>query len=165
MCFGRTNAIVLLVESIDDWKNSGKLFIKQAENLQLLGLDLEWVDNGKAALMQLALPDGTCLLIRLHLLNGIPPELKDVLQRSDVIKLGVGIKQDGKKLLKDYGIVCNSWVDIRHIVKLRRPYIRKLGMGGIPQDILKITLDKDCTIRASNWEDGECDGGYSQRQI
>jgi ribonuclease D len=138
---------------------------EKAQDLQLVGLDVEWVDNGKVALMQLALPDGSCILIRLHLMNTIPAELQYLLEQTDILKLGVGIKQDCDKLFKDYGIICNSWVDIRYIVQSRRINLRSLGMGSIAKSTLNIDLDKDWRIRASNWEDGDCGGRYSQRQI
>jgi ribonuclease D len=165
MCFGRSEVVVSIIQSDEDWRTIGNLFAQRSSLYQILGLDLEWVDNGKVALMQLALPDGSCILIRLPFLTAIPDQLQDLLKRPDIIKLGVGIKQDCDRLYKDYGINCNSWVDIRYIVHSKRPGLKSLGMGSIAKQVLNITIDKDATIRRSNWSNGDCDGKYSQRQI
>ena len=130
MCYGRSEVTVSVIRSEQDCKNV-EHFIKSAKTHKILGLDLEWVDNGKASLMQLALPDGKCILVRLSLLFEIPIVLKDLLQQSDVIKLGVGIKQDCEKLFADYGISVRSWVDIRNVVQCKRDTIRTLGMASI----------------------------------
>ena len=165
MCFGRSEVVVLIIQSDEDWRTVGDIFIKRSRLYQIVGLDLEWVENSKVALMQLALPDGSCILIRLPLLTSIPDQLHDMLKRRDIIKLGVGIKQDCDRLYKDYGINCNSWVDIRYIVQSKRQGLKSLGMAGIAKSVLNITIDKEPTIRRSNWSNGDCDGHYSRRQI
>lgn len=165
LCYKRSKVIVTIIESEDDWRHMGMVFVEKARRLQLLGLDLEWVDNKKSALMQLALPDGSCILIRLSLLKSIPIELQDLLKNSVIIKLGVGIKQDSDKLCNDYGIICNSWVDIRYIIHSKYPNLKCLGMASIAKNVLNINLDKDMTIRRSNWEDGDFNGQLSHRQV
>ena len=165
MCFGRSEVDVLIIQSDEEWRTIGNIFAQKSRLYQIVGLDLEWVENGKVALMQLALPDGSCILIRLPFLSDIPDQLHDLLKRRDIIKLGVGIKQDCDRLLRDYGIICNSWVDIRYIVQSKRQGVKSLGMASIAKHVLNITIDKDATIRRSNWSNGDCDGKYSRRQI
>ena len=155
---------VSVIESEPDLKTVEN-FVKCAKTHKILGLDLEWVNNGKPSLMQLALPDGKCILVRLSMLKEIPSMLQQLLQQPDVIKLGVGIKQDCDKLLADYGVNVRSWVDIRHVVQPRRETLRSLGMASIAKTILYLNLDKDRKIRRSNWNEGDCDGQLSQKQI
>ena len=165
MCYGRNQVRVSIIQSEEDWNHVGMPFVKTAWHYQLVGLDLEWVEDGKAALMQMALPDGSCILIRLNLLQFIPAQMKSMLGSSNIVKLGVGIKQDCDKLYKDYGIICNSWADIRHLIQSKHPNIRSLGMGSIAKYVLNITIDKDRKIRRSNWEEGDAENGLSTRQI
>ena len=164
LCYGRSEVTVSVIESDHDLRNVEN-FVECAKTHQILGLDLEWVNNGKPSLMQLALPDGKCILVRLSLLSEIPNMLEQLLQDPDVIKLGVGIKQDCDKLLTDYSVKVRSWVDIRHVVQSKRQMLRTLGMATIAKTILDINLDKDRKIRRSNWNEGDCDGELSQRQI
>ena len=164
LCYGRSKVTVSIIESEHDLKTVEN-FVECAKTHKILGLDLEWVNNGKPSLMQLALPDGKCILVRMSLLNEIPSILQQLLQQPDVIKLGVGIKQDCDKLLADYGVNVRSWVDIRHVVQPRRETLRSLGMASIAKTILYLNLDKDRKIRRSNWNEGECDGQLSQKQV
>ena len=166
LCYGRDNVVVSVIETVDDWKKVEQIFIKSAVRFGIVGLDVEWVGKGKLALMQLAVPTGQCLLIRLNRLMEIPSELRQLLGGHEILKLGVGIRDDCAKLLTDYDTICHSWIDIRHLVRSKSPQCKKFGMAGIAQELLGITLDKDWKIRASDWEEGENkQGQLSQRQI
>ena len=166
LCYGREHVHVKVLETLEDWDKVSPSFIKDANQLGILGLDVEWVNSGKIALMQLALPNGQCLLIRLNRLNIVPDELRQLLSQNEILKLGVGIKEDCEKLISDYNCVCHNWMDIRYFVRSRRLHCKKLGMAGIAQEVLQISLDKDWRIRASDWEEGVTNNGkLSQRQI
>ena len=165
-CHGRKDVKVIVVETLQDWIEISPTLMNEVSKLQLVGFDVEWYNNGKISLMQLALPNGFCILIRLNRLKVIPSELKNLLADSDILKIGVGIKEDCLKLSSDFHCSCTNWVDIRHMVRSRRLNCRKLGVAGIAQEVLNLTLDKDWRIRASDWEEGmNKNGQLSQRQI
>ena len=166
LCYGRKEVNILVVETLQEWHKLAPIFVKEVNKLQLIGFDVEWYNNGKISLMQIALPNGNCLLLRLNRLKIIPEEVKSMLADSTILKIGVGIKEDCMKLRSDFDCSCRNWVDIRHMVKSRRHNCKKLGMAGIAQEVLNLTLDKDWRIRASDWEEGvNKSGQLSQRQI
>eukprot|EP01084_Bolivina_argentea_P265191 449414_1 len=86
-------------------------------NPYILGLDCEWVGKHKVSLLQLG-HSKLILLIRIHKLKTIPIELIGVMNDTKILKTGVGIYQDVKKLRNDYSINVNGVVDINNILPL-----------------------------------------------
>ena len=166
LCYGKQDVHVFVLDTLEDWQKVSPNFIKEVNELKIVGFDAEWYNHGKIALLQLATPNGLCLLIRLNRLTVVPDDLKNLLKSNYILKIGVGIKEDCAKILLDYNCECNNWVDVRHFVRSRRQDCKKLGMAGIAEEVLKLTLDKDWKIRASDWEEGvNKDGKLSQRQV
>ena len=66
LCYGRQDVQVHIIDSLQDWEKLSPNFIKEVNELEMVGFDVEWYNNGKIALMQLATPNGLCLLIRLN---------------------------------------------------------------------------------------------------
>ena len=166
LCYGREDVKIVLIETIEDWIKVSENVINHICESGMIGMDVEWYNNGKIALMQLALTNGMCLLVRLNRLKCIPDDLLRILQDQKILKIGVGIQEDCAKILIDYECTCRNWMDIRHLVRSRRQHCTKLGMAGIAQEVLSLTLDKDWRIRAGDWEEGfNKDGKLSPRQI
>eukprot|EP01084_Bolivina_argentea_P265190 449413_1 len=86
-------------------------------NPYILGLDCEWVGNHKVSLLQLG-HSKLIVLIRIHKLKTIPVELIGLMNNNKILKTGVGIYNDIKKLRNDYMINVNGVVDINHILPL-----------------------------------------------
>lgn len=90
--------------------------------LNFLGLDCEWVnekgrDTHPVALLQIATPLNDCFLIRLCQMKGtLPRILKEILEDRNILKFGVGIQDDAKKLNRTYGMNVSGCVDLRHVV-------------------------------------------------
>lgn len=113
----------------------------------VLGLDCEWVSQDRreveeespvcpVALLQLAFPHGRCFLIRLCQMNArLPDKLRDILEERNVLKTGVGIGEDAKKLSSCYGLVVQGCVDLRHVASRCRGYVQHcVGKGGTRAD-------------------------------
>lgn len=160
LCHGRANVRVL----VSDASTAGpcglgeqlKRFLTEERRRLLIGFDLEWVGSKKVSLMQLAFPDGTCFLVRLlgeDAAQKLPEPLIEMLGRPDILKLGVGIAEDVRRLRADRGLVCRGWVDVRHLARLHRPHLQRLGLAGIAKEVLGLTMDKDWRVRASDWEE------------
>jgi hypothetical protein len=88
------------------------------QNAGAVGFDLEWRATmkknqppGPVALLQLAVPDFVLLLHIFHF-DKIPEELIELLASRSVFKLGVNVKNDARKLHKDYGLVVNGILDL-----------------------------------------------------
>ena len=68
VCFGRPGSETVVVNSVEDWKKVEGRFLSKVDSTRMIGLDCEWITEdkavGKVALLQLALTDGFCVLVR-----------------------------------------------------------------------------------------------------
>ena len=78
-------------------------------SLLLLGFDVEWRPNyvkgavpNRVALVQLAEPGGEVVLTRLARAKTLHPAIVDLLTHARVVLVGVGVKEDVKKLTRDF---------------------------------------------------------------
>ena len=106
----------------------------------VLGLDCEWVSQERqgespvspVALLQLAFPNGTCFLLRLCKMEArLPDKLREILEDRNILKSGVGISEDAKKLNTCYGLVMQGCVDLRHVALRCQGYVEHcISEGG-----------------------------------
>lgn len=91
--------------------------------MNFVGLDCEWVNkkgqkSAPVALLQIATPLCDCFLIRLCKMgNHLPQTVRDILEDKNVLKFGVGIQDDAKKLSGMFGMAVLGCVDLRHVVQ------------------------------------------------
>ena len=91
--------------------------------MNYLGIDCEWVNtkgqvNAPVALLQIATPICDCFLVRLCKMEGQMPQiLEEILQDKTILKFGVGIQDDVKRLSAMFGINVWGCVDLRHVVQ------------------------------------------------
>ena len=112
---------------IDDSSSCDKLLqlhrSKYPFKMNYIGIDCEWVnkkDQKKApvALLQFATPLCDCFLVRLCKMDGQMPQIvKEILEDKTVLKFGVGIQNDAKRLLEMFGIHVRGCVDLRHVAQ------------------------------------------------
>ena len=112
---------------IDDASSCDKLLqfhrSKYAFKLNYIGIDCEWVNNEgqqnmPVALLQIATPLCDCFLVRLCKMDGQMPQIvKEILEDKTVLKFGVGIQNDAKRLLEMFGIHVRGCVDLRHVAQ------------------------------------------------
>ena len=83
--------------------------LSSSERGLLLGFDIEWRPNytkgavpNRVALLQLAEPDGDVVLTRLVDSTTLHPVIVDILTHESVVLVGVGVKEDVKKLGRDF---------------------------------------------------------------
>eukprot|EP00095_Tigriopus_kingsejongensis_P011431 maker-scaffold222_size251774-snap-gene-0.18 protein:Tk11431 transcript:maker-scaffold222_size251774-snap-gene-0.18-mRNA-1 annotation:"exonuclease 3 -5 domain-containing protein 2-like isoform x2" len=150
---------VTLVQTADEWEAVSPEVWSHVTAHPLLGLDCEWLSArqkgqgaSRVALLQLGLSHGHCVLVRLHRLERVPDSLSALLAAPECLKLGVGVLNDAQKLKRDYGVVVQGAVDLRGPARELRPQLRRLGLAGLAQAFLGVTMDKDWRISASNWE-------------
>ena len=159
-CDKSANSKVITIKANDDstWTEIQKL----AFTYRLMAVDLEWVQKSVVpiALLQLSFPNGHCYLINHH--QKIPNFVLDLFTNEQILKIGVGIlDEDLKKFKEKWSIEPKGLVDLRHVALKFYPNLNKLGVQSLTQTFLKINLDKDWRIRASNWENDP----LSDRQI
>ena len=96
---------------------------KSAFKMNYIGIDCEWVskkgqENAPVALLQIATPLCDCFLVRLCKMDGqMPQVIKEVLEDRTVLKFGVGIQNDAKRLLEMFGIHAQGCVDLRDVAQ------------------------------------------------
>ncbi|KAF8262327.1 ribonuclease H-like domain-containing protein [Lactarius quietus] len=127
-------------------------------------MDLEWpysrVDGiekeGKVALVQLCNVD-TILLIHVSKMEKFPQKVKELIESPKVPKMGAYIRNDGRKLFCDYGIISSNLIELgalageidHNFASARKRPIVSLAI--MVSDYLKKTLDKGSGARKSNW--------------
>lgn len=128
------------------------------------GFDVEWKPTfvkgqpqSPIALLQLAKED-QILLIQLSAMNEFPERLREILEDPHIIKAGVGIMEDAKKLWRDHGVSLLGAVELSH---LARSADSSRWAGGKSRELISLTrlleayrsrrLNKG-KARMSNWE-------------
>ncbi|KAF8587132.1 ribonuclease H-like protein [Ramaria rubella] len=126
-----------------------------------LGFDLEWrvifrkgATQCKTAVLQLS-DEHTILIIQLSAMKGVPPKLKTIIEAKEVIKIGVNILNDGRKLLRDFDIEPAGLLELSSLACLvdraRVPTKRMISLQRIVEMYTGHTLSKG-PVRISNWE-------------
>ncbi|XP_044168981.1 Werner syndrome ATP-dependent helicase homolog [Acropora millepora] len=161
---------------IDDASSCDKLLqshrSKYAFKMNYIGIDCEWVNkegqvNAPVALLQIATPLCDCFLVRLCKMDGqMPQTVKEILEDKTVLKFGVGIQDDAKRLWKMFGIHVQGCVDLRHVIQrsqLENEYqsCEKTGLNSLAEKILGVRMDKSWRISSSDWEADK----FTTRQI
>lgn len=113
---GSGNCKVVVVSSASDWEKIASDVWSHVRMFPFIGLDCEWVSMGgtpgPVSLLQIATHRGLCVLVRLCQLETVPQSLRQLLVDHDVVKAGVAILDDAKKLLVDYNIDLNGCADL-----------------------------------------------------
>ncbi|XP_005089945.1 exonuclease 3'-5' domain-containing protein 2 [Aplysia californica] len=154
---------VHVIDTPQQWDALYPQLVEQLSRQKVLGLDCEWVLKKKVALLQLATTQGLCVLVRLFKFDPVMPQtLVSLLSDKSIIKVGVAVNEDGKKLLQDYGLRVCGCVDLRHMLKrVRGVYTcTSKGLKGLAKGILDLDISKDPHVRCGNWEAEE----YSELQ-
>ena len=105
----------------DEFLQSYKL--RYLLKLNYLGIDCEWVNtkdqrNFAVALLQIATPLSDCFLIRLCKMDGqMPKSVREILEDETILKFGVGIMDDARRLSKMCGVDVSGCVDLRHVIQ------------------------------------------------
>lgn len=126
-----------------------------------LGFDMEWKphEDSKIAIIQLSDANSIILfhLSQMDLEGTFPAPLKDLLENPCFIKCGVGVRNDGYKLYKDFGIIGSGFLELSHLAIMVDkdkwdPSLRLIGLTKLSQEYLGKPLYKG-SVRYSNWEE------------
>eukprot|EP01084_Bolivina_argentea_P040807 75322_1 len=127
---------------------------------QIVGFDLEWKSKtvkdeiqSKISLMQIAFDNKLIILIRLHLLNNIPSQLISFLNDVTIIKSGVGIYGDKKKLFNDYNINIFGCIELNDIyISVNKQHDSFYGLQRFTKELLKTEMKYKNKINHCEWE-------------
>jgi len=128
-----------------------------------LGFDLEWRPNvikgqveNPVALVQLS-DMNTILLIQVSAMAEFPRKLKQLLGNPLIVKAGVGVQYDCKKLYADWNVTVRNCVDLslmaRCVDKTRWKgrYTDPIGLARLVETYEGYSLPKE-KVQRSNWE-------------
>ncbi|KAG6815861.1 hypothetical protein H0H87_010717 [Tephrocybe sp. NHM501043] len=128
-----------------------------------VGFDLEWkptftknTPENPVAIVQLA-NENDIAVIQVSAMSEFPTKLRDFLENPDVVKAGVGIQNDAKKLFKDWGISLRTCIDLSLLARCadnaqwKGKYRAPLGLARLIENYEFLTLPKG-RISRSNWE-------------
>ncbi|XP_055312173.1 exonuclease 3'-5' domain-containing protein 2-like isoform X1 [Sitodiplosis mosellana] len=153
------NQVIHVVNTVEQCQYSMKELKTHCDEYNVLGFDCEWnleQESGRksVALLQLASSRGLCVLIRLSELQYIPKELEAILEDASIIKVGVAPDGDAALLKNDYdGVRVASTLDLRFVAQeAKSSVMRKSSLAHMADEFLGVSLDKDPSIRCSNWE-------------
>ena len=146
---------IWIVDSAAQWDVVWPLLQKELHEMKVLSMDCEWYNwktERPVSLLQLSSCSGLVLLVRLMLLDYFPSTLTQVLEDRRIIKVGIAIEDDVKKLSADHGITVQGWMDLRNLALQENVIatIRGHGLAGLSKTLLGIELKKNKTL--SNWE-------------
>ena len=145
---------------------------KHFQNHKVIGLDLEWKPNATVgsgikknlSLIQLASEDRIAL-IHLAVFKGekpeelLPPTLKEILESTEISKVGVAIKADCSRVAKHLGVRVRGQLELSHLYNVvthsathpERVNKRCVALAMLAQECLQLPLAKG-EVRYSDWD-------------
>ena len=73
-----------------------------------------------------------------------------------ILKVGVACYDDAQKLHTDHGLCVRGCVDLRYIAARSKSFnIGIIGLKGMAEKVLQVTLNKSYHLRCSDWEADE----------
>jgi len=129
-----------------------------------IGLDCEWHPyrrNAKVALLQLCLrleserpcikgPKTEIVILRLSEMEEIGPTLRNLLGCSAILKVGVGIEEDRRRLENDYKLSCAGFCDMSKLA-VTMGYPKGMSLKNLTKKTSGVYLPKK-KVQVSNWE-------------
>ncbi|XP_062933266.1 bifunctional 3'-5' exonuclease/ATP-dependent helicase WRN isoform X2 [Cynocephalus volans] len=123
----------------------------------VVGFDMEWppiYNKGKlhrVALIQLCVSESKCYLFHISSMSVFPQGLKILLENKAIKKAGVGIEGDQWKLLRDFDIKLESFVELTDVANEKLKCTETWSLNGLVKHLFGKQLLKDKSIRCSNW--------------
>ncbi|KFK36274.1 hypothetical protein AALP_AA4G101200 [Arabis alpina] len=125
----------------------------------IVGFDIEWKPSrtkgflpGKAAVVQICVDNDYCHVMHIFH-SGIPQGLKDLIEDSTLVKVGVGIDGDSVKLFNDYGVSIKGIEDLSVLANKKLGGVwKQWGLASLTKTLVCKELLKPNHIRLGNWE-------------
>ncbi|XP_060237578.1 bifunctional 3'-5' exonuclease/ATP-dependent helicase WRN [Meriones unguiculatus] len=123
----------------------------------VIGFDMEWPPiykqgkRSKVAVIQLCVSESKCYLFHVSSMSVFPQGLKVLLENKSIKKAGVGIEGDQWKLLRDFDIKLESFVELTDVANEKLKCAETWSLNGLVKHVLGKQLLKDKSIRCSNW--------------
>ncbi|XP_060524210.1 3'-5' exonuclease [Cylas formicarius] len=137
-------------------------WLNQSEHQEcVVGFDMEWpfsfkMGAGKTALLQISPDLERCHLLHLSSMTKLPKALVELLHHPKLRLTGVNIKNDIRKLCRDFkefdaNKLLPNCIDLGVLASTILPVTGRWSMEKLVDYILKMRIDKNKKIRMSKW--------------
>lgn len=143
---------------VDEWIDDTERIHRRRLRHLIVGLDAEWRPcnsrfYNKVAILQLCVGH-RCLIFQLLYAHSIPQSLVDFLQNADYSFVGVGIRNDIRKLEADHSLSVANPVDLGEMAA--REYndssLRNAGLKNLARILLGMEIAKPKWITMGRWD-------------
>ncbi|XP_027364766.1 Werner Syndrome-like exonuclease [Abrus precatorius] len=120
----------------------------------VVGLDVEWRpfgENNPVATLQLCVRR-RCLVFQLLHSSHIPFSLLEFLRDPSLTFVGVGVYDDGVKLLNDYGLEVYRTVDLGKLAMSKLRLTHYPGLKFLALQVLSVDIVKPKNVTLSRWD-------------
>eukprot|EP00808_Paulinella_micropora_P005577 g63230.t1 len=146
-----------------EWKPTYQRGGSQYAHIYVVGLDMEWkptyqrgFQSNPVALVQVC-NESLALLMRVRSFKSLPPALVELLQHPQLLKAGVGVHEDVRKLQSSFPgnvISAQGVLDVAsgfHAV-CPEQYHKGIGLAKLLSLVWCAALGKSKSVTCSNWE-------------
>ncbi|KAH1015554.1 hypothetical protein HUJ05_013262 [Dendroctonus ponderosae] len=158
---GKINYVTSLIDCAIACDELLEMANKCLDQVFVVGFDLEWpfsfqTGPGKTALMQICPTTHICHLFHFTHLKKLPKGLYEFLQHPKVRLTGINIKNDVRKLARDFGgfdvnKLLNNCIDSGVMANGILPVTQRWSMEKLVDYVLKMKVNKDKSVRMSKW--------------
>ncbi|XP_052018497.1 bifunctional 3'-5' exonuclease/ATP-dependent helicase WRN isoform X3 [Apodemus sylvaticus] len=151
-----TGSIVYSYEASDCSFLSEDISMRLSDG-DVVGFDMEWPPiykpgkRSRVAVIQLCVSESKCYLFHISSMSVFPQGLKMLLENKSIKKAGVGIEGDQWKLLRDFDVKLESFVELTDVANEKLKCAETWSLNGLVKHVLGKQLLKDKSIRCSNW--------------
>lgn len=159
---GKINYVTTLIDCALACDDLLTMANKCTEETFVIGFDMEWpfsfqTGPGRTALIQISPSLDICHLLHLPELKKLPKVLKEFLEHPKVRITGVNIKNDIRKLCRDFkGLfdvdqLLANCIDSGVMANKILPFTQRWSMEKLVDYVLKMKISKDKKVRMSKW--------------
>lgn len=125
-----------------------------------IGFDLEWPvtfasgKESKTAVVQFCNdPSEACYVLHVSCMSSMPAPLVEIIERTDIIKVGVNVQGDLYKLCRDFDVKFpdQGFVELGALANTTMNLNEKWSLAGLIKFLFQCDLPKDDQIRKSSW--------------
>ncbi|XP_019164356.1 PREDICTED: Werner Syndrome-like exonuclease [Ipomoea nil] len=126
----------------------------------LVGLDIEWhpclaagEEDNPAATLHLCVGK-SCLIFQLLHKDYTPHSLLAFLANPEFTFVGVGVRDDAEKLLRDHGLVVENVADLRWVAAgvYGSEQFMRMGLKRMAWEVLGRVMEKPLEVTLSDWD-------------
>eukprot|EP00128_Syssomonas_multiformis_P018439 Colp12_sorted_trinity150504_noHs@18039 len=121
----------------------------------VIGLDIEWKPSynfnqreSPVALIQLSNSE-KCILMHVCYYDRVPKALHQILEDPKILKVGVGVEEDARKLARDFNFKVNGMVDVA-TVSASLGIMKNGGIKTLAQKVCRYAIEKSKRVSRSS---------------